>query len=69
MRLWAYEVRAYQAGKAWPVVVHHFMAPTRDEALSYYEAHVRNDATLRNCVLGGIGCHAEGAWSVVEYPD
>lgn len=47
--MWRYIVESYEPPKTYPIVVHIFQGETKEEALSYYQAHLHSDKYISEC--------------------
>ena len=66
--IWRLIVDIYEEGTtAYPVVTHIFNGRTQQEAEGYYEAHLRADAFLRGCAVGGHYEHAFSCYAVKRW--
>lgn len=52
--MWTLIVESYEPSHRYPIVVHHFSGDTKQEAEGYYQAHLKSDAFLRQCMATGM---------------
>lgn len=69
--MWRYIVESYEPPKPYPIVVHVFQGDTKEEALSYYQAHLQSDRYISECTMTStyrmsdgsvIGCPSKSRW-------
>ena len=60
-------VQTYEPSRKYAIVEHIFRGETKQEAIGYYNAHLRSDIFLRECTETGlfdgrVRCHSKMKW-------
>lgn len=52
--MWTLVVETFEPSHRYPIVEHRFRGDTKQEAEGYYNAHMRSDRFLRECIEHGM---------------
>jgi len=65
--MWTLVVETFEPSHRYAIVEHRFRGETQEEADSYYQAHMRSDRFLRECIERGqfdgrVQCRNKVKW-------